>query len=71
MKFLKVDNYREYSSYYFRLCSDKNTWEEISNIIESLLDEQYCKHNTEVGCKISAEVVELTQEQVDEVGIED
>ena len=62
-KFLKVSNYLGFTEYFIPLeCTDP-TWGEVLDYLESVLDDQYCNTNTIVGCKVPAEIVEMTQDE--------
>ena len=71
MKILKVTNYRNCDTYYIPLDDTDNTWREVLDYIESVLDDQFCKLKTMVGCKIDATIVEMTQAEVDELDIDE
>ena len=70
-KVLMVKNYRGYDTYAIPLECKENTWGEVKDYLESILDDQFCKLNTIVGCKVSAEIVEMGQDEIDKLEIDD
>ena len=70
-KVLMVKNYRGYDTYAIPLECAENTWGEVKGYLESILDDQFCKLNTIVGCKVSAEIVEMSQEEIDGHEVDD
>lgn len=65
MRVLKVQNYQGYDAYHIPLEDRDETWQEVLDYIEGVLDEQYNKHDTMIGVKIDAEIIEMTQAEVD------
>ena len=70
MKVLRIENYRGCDTYYMPLEDKDGTWEEVLSYIEAVLDDQFCKTKTIVGCKIEAEVVEMTSAEIEELDYE-
>ena len=64
-KVLEVKNYCGYDTYRIPLEDKVGSWREVLDHIESVLDSQYCDLNKMVGCKIEAEIIEMTQEDID------
>ena len=62
MQVLMIRNYKDCDEYAIPL-DEVDTWQEVLSYIESALEDQFLELRNNVGCKINAEIVEMTDEE--------